>query len=217
MKYGYPFEARIVVHSSEELQAVYAALAATVDHTEYLPDSWNCREDFEKACAEAALRPDLAPISNSQHTDAAPDDVPDAVPSVDSAGVPFDPDLHTGTLKKDGTWRVKKGKAEEAAALVEEVAVDEPEEEVDEFAAFKEAAAQPSEPIEVPARTWTDADLGQLCNDAAVKLSNPVPVKELIAKYVPEGEVAHSRNIPNDQREVFAQEVEAVAGIEYAG
>ena len=41
---------------------------------------------------------------------------------LDSAGVPFDPELHTGTKKKDGTWRAKKGKADEAAALVEEVA-----------------------------------------------------------------------------------------------
>jgi len=161
-------------------------------------------------------------------------------PELDSAGVPFDPEIHTGTKLKDGTWRAKKGKKEEAEALAEEVSTStentgetestesggasEPtaeDEDDDEFAAFTKAAAEVEETeeaeVEVPARKWTDADLSQLCNNAAVKLGDPSPVKALIAKYVPEGEVPHSRNIPTDEREAFAQEVEKAAGIEYAG
>lgn len=92
----------------------------------------------------------------------------------------------------------------------------------DEFAAFRTAAAA-SETVDanaaasVPARSWTDADLGALCNQGAVKLGDPSPIKDLIAQYVPAGEVAHSRNIPADKREEFAKAVEAKAGIEFTG
>lgn len=95
-------------------------------------------------------------------------------------------------------------------------------EEDDEFAAFREAAAKSdagdaAAAASVPPRTYTDADLGALCNQAAVKLGDPAPIKEIIAQYVPEGEVAHSRNIPEDKRAEFVQTVEAKAGIEFAG
>lgn len=95
-------------------------------------------------------------------------------------------------------------------------------EDDDEFAAFRNAAAEAdattaAAKASVPARKWTDADLGSLCNAAAVKLGDPNPVKELIAAHVPEGEVAHSRNIPEENREAFAKAVEAKAGIEFAG
>ena len=132
---------------------------------------------------------------------------------VDSDGIPFDPEMHTGTKLKDGRWRMKKG-CERPEPDTEEV---EETEDTDEFAAFTEAAKESEEVPEVPERTWTDADLGQLCNDAAMKLNNPAPIKEIIAQFVPEDQVAHSRNIPADKREEFAQAVEAKAGIEYAG
>jgi hypothetical protein len=91
-------------------------------------------------------------------------------------------------------------------------------EEDDEFAAFRAAdAAGSAAATEIPARTWTDADLSKLCNQAAQKLGDPGPVKELIAQHVPEGEVPHSRNIPADQREAFASAVEQKAGIVFAG
>lgn len=97
-------------------------------------------------------------------------------------------------------------------------------EEDDEFAAFREAAAA-SDTVDQAAaaaaaaqpRVYTDADLGALCNQAAVKLGDPSPIKELIAQYVPEGNVAHSRNIPEDKRAEFVAAVEAKAGIEFAG
>lgn len=93
--------------------------------------------------------------------------------------------------------------------------------EDDEFAAFR-AAAEASSATDaaavasVPARQFSDADLGALCNQAAVKLGDPGPIKEIIAKYVPEGQVAHSRNIPTERRDDFAKEVEAKAGIQFA-
>jgi hypothetical protein len=94
--------------------------------------------------------------------------------------------------------------------------------EDDEFAAFTAAAAKADAADEaakanVPPRNYTDADLGALCNQAAVKLGDPTPVKELIARFVPQGEVAHSRNVPADQRAAFVAAVEQKAGIEFAG
>ena len=94
--------------------------------------------------------------------------------------------------------------------------------EDDEFATFRAAAAKSdaedaAAKASVPPRKWTDADLGALCNQAAVKLGDPSPVKEIIAQFIPEGQVAHSRNIPEDKRDDFAKAVEAKAGIEFAG
>lgn len=95
-------------------------------------------------------------------------------------------------------------------------------EDEDEFAAFRAAAdksagTDAAAAASVPARKWTDADLGALCNQAAVKFGDPTPVKALIAEYVPAGEVPHSRHIPDDKREEFAQAVEAKADIKFAG
>jgi hypothetical protein len=94
--------------------------------------------------------------------------------------------------------------------------------EDDEFAMFAAAAAKVKETetaaaASVPARVWTDADLGTLCNQAAMKLGDPTPIKEVIAGFMPEGEVAHSRNVPAERREEFAKAIEAKAGIEFAG
>jgi hypothetical protein len=94
--------------------------------------------------------------------------------------------------------------------------------EDDEFAAFRKAAETSNETDQaaaagVPARQYSDADLGALCNQAAVKLGDPGPVKAIIAKYTPEGAVAHSRNIPTEQRAAFVSEVETAAGITFAG
>lgn len=95
-------------------------------------------------------------------------------------------------------------------------------EEEDEFAAFRNAAAaseanEQAAAAAVPARQYSDADLGALCNQAAVKLGDPSPIKEIIAAYTPEGQVAHSRNIPAEKRAEFVKAVEGKAGIEFAG
>lgn len=86
--------------------------------------------------------------------------------------------------------------------------------EDDEFAAFAAAATAGAT---AQARSWTDADLSKLCNQAATKDGNPARVKPIIAKFTPAGAVEHSKNIPADQREAFAKEVEATIGITYEG
>jgi hypothetical protein len=95
-------------------------------------------------------------------------------------------------------------------------------EEEDEFAAFREAAAasnaaDDAAKASVPERQYSDADLGALCNQAAVKLGDPSPIKEIIAAFTPEGQVAHSRNIPAERRAEFVKAVEDKAGIQFAG
>lgn len=95
-------------------------------------------------------------------------------------------------------------------------------EDEDEFAAFraaadKQAGTDAAAAASVPARKWTDADLGALCNQAAVKLGDPAPVKAIIEQFAAAGETPHSRNIPDDKREMFAKAVEAKAEITFAG
>nr|GAT42306.1 predicted protein [Mycena chlorophos] len=152
---------------------------------------------------------------------------------VDAAGTVFDPARHTGTTVKSGLWRMKAGiarpehesekspnyvdpnaQASTAPAAASNVAPAADDD--DEFAAFT-AANNASSAATKTARTWTDADLSKLTNQAAQKLGAPDKVRETIGQFVPVGETPHSRNIPADQREAFAQAIEKVAGIEYAG
>jgi hypothetical protein len=145
----------------------------------------------------------------------------------DAAGTLFDPTRHTGTIVKSGLWRMKTGlsrgpgEGEDAIPAAGNPppppppgAATVPAAEEDEFAQFASQAAAPSAPA---ARNWTDADLSALCNQAAQKDGNPERVKPLIAKYIPAGQVAHSRNIPAEQRENFAREVEQTIGIQFGG
>lgn len=106
------------------------------------------------------------------------------------------------------------------AAGISSTAADDDDD--DEFAAFHAAAAasdaaEATAAENVPARKWTDADLSGLCNQAAGKLGDPAPIKELITEFVKTGEVPHSRNIDEADREAFAQALEAKAGITFAG
>ena len=136
-----------------------------------------------------------------------PADKPGFSPSNAAAAAPASPEASPSA---------SAGDAGSAAAPAAEASSD------DEFAAFREAAAKTdaeagAAAAAVPARKWTDADLGALCNQAAVKLGDPSPIKEIIAQFVAEGEVAHSRNIAEDKRADFAAAVEAKAGITFAG
>lgn len=164
--------------------------------------------------------------------------------TVDAHGWPWSPELHASTkgMTKDGLWRMKVGVTrpdpkpgfpiggtgtastgeESNAPATAPAATASPIDEDDEFAAFRQAsekleAKDAEAKASVPARKWTDADLGALCNQAAVKLGDPKPVKDIIAEFVPAGEVAHSRNIPDEKRAEFAAAVEAKVGIEFAG
>ena len=137
-----------------------------------------------------------------------PADKPGFSPSNAAAAAPASPEASPSA---------SAGDAGSAAAPAAEASSDD-----DEFAAFREAAAKTdaeagAAAAAVPTRKWTDADLGALCNQAAVKLGDPSPIKEIIAQFVAEGEVAHSRNIAEDKRADFAAAVEAKAGITFAG
>lgn len=171
--------------------------------------------------------------------------VADVAPgTLDSAGWPWDASLHASTkgTTKEGLWRMKVGvsrpdpkpgfpKSDGTTGTTSNGAVSQSSgtaqsapagEDDDEFAAFRSAAANvagtnAAAAAGVTARKWTDADLGALCNQAAVKFGDPAPVRETIAAYLPEGAVAHSRNIPDDQREAFASALETKAGITFAG
>jgi hypothetical protein len=141
---------------------------------------------------------------------------PDPLPGfpVDNSGS----SAGTGTSSETPTpSATSQGATDQGSAQAATSADDE-----DEFAAFRNAAAasdatDQAAAAAVPERQYSDADLGALCNQAAVKLGDPTPIKEIIASYTPEGQVAHSRNIPADKRAEFVKAVETKAGIEFAG
>ena len=164
-------------------------------------------------------------------------EIPESDPNdVDAGGWPWSADMHASTRAKTGAglWRMKPGvsrpdnkpgftgtanapaasptatPAEASPTATAPVADD------DEFAAFR-AAAEATPAAAPAARSWTDADLSKLCNQAAVSKGSPEPVKKIMAKYIPDGEVPHSRSIPTDQREAFASEIETSLGIKYEG
>lgn len=193
---------------------------------------------------------DTVYLQGEETVETTPAPVDTGSPEVDAHGHAWSELLHAATkgTTKDGLWRMKVGVTRPAPmpgfpkdtgttttgedtqpeasvvspAVTEAAPVQTDTAEDDEFAAFRNAAADAdataaAAKASVPARKWTDADLGALCNQAAVKLGDPVPVKEIIGQFVPEGTVAHSRNIPEESREDFAKAVEAKAGIEFAG
>ncbi len=162
---------------------------------------------------------------------------------IDAHGHPWSAELHASTKAQTGAglWRMKPGasrpepkpgfpKADGATGTVTTGAASLPSataatpavDDEDEFAAFRTAveksnAGDAAAVAAVPARKWTDADVGALCNQAAQKLGSAEPVKAIIADFVPEGAVPHSRNVLPDDREAFAKAIEAKAGIEFAG
>lgn len=235
-----PLAISITITSVEQLRAVYAVLANPEIAEEYLIDR-----------SEAA-RPAEAPEHRHEPADYEQVDEPaadDAVKAeVDSAGVPFDPERHTGTKLKSGLWRMKKGfeRPEDEAEPEDDARSDtgqssagsetpaqenpasdgpgqnaptdaSPSDEDDEFAAFRNAAAESAAPVQLAAREWSDADLSSLLNQAALKLGGPDEIRNVMGEFVPDGAVVHSRHIPADRREEFAQRIEKLADIEFAG
>jgi hypothetical protein len=235
MKFDPPLHIGIVVLDSAQLAAVYALLggASVAVVAAAAPK------------ASTAAAPVAAADQSGSGVEVSQDAADDG--TVDAHGWPWSPDLHASTkgTTKEGLWRMKvgvsrpdpkpgfpKGGASESgtgAAASSTVAAEAAGgqsgaavEEDDEFAQFRAAAAKTdaedaAAKASVPPRKWTDADLGALCNQAAVKLGDPAPVKAIITEYVPAGEVPHSRNIPDDKRAAFAAAVEAKAGIEFVG
>ena len=240
-----PMVVSIVVSNMAELKAVYALLggaSAVVMPGMILPGTELIdREAFMAAGGDENNVQEVKKAIKDAQTQAGEAPVGDAV--IDAHGWPWSEDLHASTQgkTKDGLWRMKVGVSRpnpkpgypigdtgtggtgEVSKAADTAATETagPDED-DEFAAFREAAeksdtAAAAAKAAIPPRKWTDADLGALCNQAASKLGDPSPVKETISKFVPEGEVAHSRNIPEDQRAAFAAAVEERAGIEFAG
>lgn len=238
-------EVTILVSSSTQLAAVYALLggagpaaAAPLKNA----GTVSAKPDTVANMGVADTQDEQVLVGTGQSAtiDASPSD--DG--TVDAHGWPWDPELHASTkgTTKDGLWRMKVGVSrpdpkpgfpigdtgtastgeESSPAATAPAETASPIEEDDEFAAFRQAsekleAKDAEAKASIPARKWTDADLGALCNQAAVKLGDPGPVKAIIAEFVPAGEVAHSRNIPDEKRAEFAAAVEAKAGIEFAG
>lgn len=236
MKLENPLFVTIAVTSIEQLTSVYALLGGAAPVAKAAAPK---AESSAAAPAPVAEPSQASGVAEASH--AATDDG-----TVDADGWPWSADLHASTksMTSAGLWRMKVGvtrpdpkpgfpktaetgstgtanTGEASNAPVSAPAEDAGQDD-DEFAAFRAAAAKSdaedaAAKASVPARKWTDADLGALCNQAATKLGDPTPIKEIIAKFVPEGEVSHSRNIPDDKRAEFAAVVEAKAGIEFAG
>lgn len=238
-----PMGVMIYVESFEQLTAVYAllggaslaavAVAAPKAVEPAKPDTVKPSATEEMPAAESQAS-DI--IGETATSDAS---LSDGV--VDAHGWPWSADMHASTKNQtgEGLWRMKvgvkrpdpkpgfpvngtgtpeTGKASEAGATATAPTAPAEIEEDDEFAAFTKANAEATADVEVAPRTWADADLSSLCAQAATKLGgDPTKVKEIIARYTPDGETPHSRNVPADDREAFAVEIETLAGITYAG
>lgn len=230
-----PFETTIVVRDLAQLTAVYALLGGVS------PAAIISGSDSIAASPASKPSPTPAPSPAPEANPAEAANVSGEI-DIDAGGHPWSEALHasTKTKTKDGYWRMKvgvsrpdplpgfpkdgasggstgtsaNGAASNAGTTATAANAGQADED-DEFAAFRKAAGNDTPATDV-ARKWTDADLGSLCNQAATKLGDPAPVKEVIAEYVPEGQVAHSRNVPEGDREAFAQAVEQVAGIKFA-
>lgn len=237
------FTVEICVENHAQLKAVYALLGGAslvvIDNVgEFFIQTEAPKKASDTVAAPAPVAEPSQASDVAEASQAATDDG-----TVDAHGWPWSADLHASTkgMTKDGLWRMKVGVSrpdpkpgfpigdtgtastgEESSAAASAPAETASPVEDDEFAAFREAAAKAdandaAAKANVPARKWTDADLGALCNQAALKMGDPQPVKDIIATFVPTGEVAHSRNIPDEKRAEFAAAVEAKAGIEFAG
>ena len=232
----YPMHVGIVVTSASQLASVYALLGGVSVGNIAVGKSTIAEPASPQVIETASVSAGSVP--------SAPESTDD---TVDAHGWPWAADMHasTRTMTKEGLWRMKVGvtrpdpkpgfpiadagststasTGETASSqTVDAAPANAGDSDDDEFAAFRAAsekveAEDTAAAASVPARKWTDADLGALCNQAAVKLGDPAPVKALIAEYVTPGEVPHSRNIAEDKRAAFAAAVEAKAGISFAG
>lgn len=240
MKFDPPLFISVAIMDSTQLAAVYAllggvSLTSLSAGNVIAPVAERAQPATSKPSATEKTQASDAPASDGSGAIATTDASLSSV-EVDAHGWPWSEELHASTkgTTKDGLWRMKVGvsrpdpkpgfpkpdgtgtkddrPATDAGANASAPVTDVEE---DEFAAFTKASQETD--ADVPARTWADADLSALCAQAATKLGNPDPVRAIIATYTPEGETPHSRNVPADQREAFAAEIEAKAGITYAG
>lgn len=230
-----PLHVPVIVTDPDQLAGVYAVLASSSALAAAL-----AAVNGGAIAAPIAERPRPAPSSDNPPVAGIAKDAEKASGEVelDAHGHPWSAELHAGTKgkTKEDLWRMKPGvnrpdplpgyplddapgktdtgtkdagKASDAGASAADADADED----DEFAEF----ASSKDDVEIPARSWTDADLSKLANQAAQAMGGPAEVKKLIGEYVAEGEIARSSNIPADKREDFAQALEKLADIEFAG
>ncbi len=148
---------------------------------------------------------------------------PEEVAQFDTAGTPFDPELHTGTLKKDGTWRLKKG----AASKAEEADEGEPEGNEPAPAPLtvtspEEAPADGASPSTVSSDEElpeiTDTELQRYCGRLVQHFGSSEPVFALAAKFVPDGEMPRPTAIKDQaQRRAFVTEAQDQTGVIFHG
>jgi hypothetical protein len=138
-------------------------------------------------------------------------------PKVDAAGVPFDPAIHTGTLRKDGTWRLRKGaKSQEPETGEQET--EEPETEEPELDLGADPVPQPAETDEAVGedKPVSDMDLQRFCAMVAAKLGGAAQVYEIASAFVPAGEVPRPSNIKdNATRWQFVRKAEQISGVRF--
>lgn len=149
---------------------------------------------------------------------------PEEVPQVDSAGTPFDPELHTGTLKKDGTWRLKKGAASKVEGGEE---ADEGEPEGNASASPADTASdgptasaapetEPAADEELP--DITDTELQRYCGRLVQHFGKSDPVFALAAEFVPDGEMPRPTMIKDQaKRREFIAKAQEQTGVIYHG
>lgn len=226
---------------ADKIGGLYAAVAALLGSAAPVPGNFVSITGTVRTPTPAASVVTAAPTPVEASPSAGPGPIAASTASpsdgseVDAAGVPWDANRHAATKSKTkaGLWRMKVGVTRpdtegEASANYQSPEGGSPTPppppasepaaaEDDEFAAFRNAAADssPPPPPSTVARTWSDADLSKLCNQAALASGSPEKVKEIINKYVGD-EVSHSRNVPADQRENFAEEIELAFGFQYA-
>jgi hypothetical protein len=184
----------------------------------------------QPAGAPVDIAPESEPVPHNMTVqEVEPEPAADAEePQLDSNGTPFDPELHTGTIKKDGTWRLKKG----AAAKIDEASDDDDDEE-DAGNEPAPTAAEPEAPIAATETTSTttsdqappsdlpvitDAELQRYCGRLAAHFGGSDGVFALAGQFVPEGEMPRPTNIKDQaQRHAFIKQAEAETGVIYHG
>lgn len=191
-KYEHPITISVLVHSPAETAAVYAALAAGLGAASL--DALIERKEQISGSLQKLNEVQAAPIELTT------EDVPQSTVTAKTTS----PAEEAKVRKPRATKSTETPKTEEVPTSAPET-TGEAENDDDEFAAFRDAdgAGKPAEMI-------SDADLSSACNDAASALGSPNQVKALIAQFVPEGEMVHSRNVPLDKRSDFVEQIKAL-------
>jgi hypothetical protein len=185
---------------------------------EQAPEAIEPERTTEEKQAQAAM-PELASEQPAEEP-GEPDQ-----PMVDTAGTVFDPELHTGTLNQNGTWRLKKG----AKAKADEGNADAPAEvstETTPNGATTAESETPDEPANLSMSTASDKELAEIsdtelqryCGRLAQHFGGSEGVFALAAKHVPDGEMPRPTAIKDQAaRQAFIKEAQEQTGVRFHG